>query len=292
SFTVTVTPSGPVTTAGQLIISEFRLRGPSGANDEFIDLYNTTGAVLTAQAADASAGLAVAASDGTARCVVPNGTVIPAGGHFLCTNSVAYSLGSYPSGTGTATGNLTYTTDIPDNTGIAIFNNSTGGASFSTANRLDAVGPTSEGNTTYREGAGYAPAATPFSIDYAFVRRLPGGCTGSNATSNCNSVALIQGTSAPTSTQPQDSGDNLADFLQVDTNGTSTFSQQRLGAPGPQNLAGPGVLDGAANVTLLDSCAAADANPNYVRDFTSVPANNSTVGTVDLRRTFTNNSGA
>ncbi len=37
----------PATTTGQLIISEFRLSGPSGADDEFIELYNTTAAPLT-----------------------------------------------------------------------------------------------------------------------------------------------------------------------------------------------------------------------------------------------------
>ncbi len=30
--------------AGQLIISEFRVRGPNGANDEFIEMYNNSGA--------------------------------------------------------------------------------------------------------------------------------------------------------------------------------------------------------------------------------------------------------
>ena len=47
----------------------------------------------------------VAASDGTTRCSVPNGTVIPNRGHYLCVNSVGYSLASYPAGNGTtATG--------------------------------------------------------------------------------------------------------------------------------------------------------------------------------------------
>src|SRR5205807_4557866 len=104
----------------------------------------------------------------TARCAVPHGTAIPAGGHFLCANSVAYSISGYPAGNGTtATANLTYTTDIPDNAGIAIFNNSTGGGSFSTANRLDAVGSTSEANTTYKEGGTGYPALTAVSIDYS-----------------------------------------------------------------------------------------------------------------------------
>ena len=112
----------------QLIISEFRVRGPNGANDEFIEIYNNSGADHTVAAAvtDGSGdGYGIASSDGVTRCTIPNGTVIPNRGHFLCTNSSAYSLGSYPAGNGTtATGDATYTTDIADNAGIALFNNS------------------------------------------------------------------------------------------------------------------------------------------------------------------------
>ena len=138
------------------------MRGPSGANDEFIEIYNNSGADHTVIDSGAGTGYAVAASDGVARCVIPNGTVIPNRGHYLCTNSVAYSLSGY------ATGDATYTTDIPDNAGIALFNTSVA-ANFILANRLDAVGSTCEANTLYKEGTGY-PALTPFSIDYAFVR--------------------------------------------------------------------------------------------------------------------------
>ena len=155
-------PFGTTATAGQLIISEFRVRGPSGANDEFIEIYNNSGADHTVIDSGVGTGYAVAASDGVARCVIPNLTVIPNRGHYLCTNSVAYSLSGY------AAGDATYTTDIPDNAGIALFNTSVG-ANFILANRLDAVGSTSEANTLYKEGTGY-PALTPFSIDYAFVR--------------------------------------------------------------------------------------------------------------------------
>ena len=146
--------------SAQLIISEFRVRGPNGANDEFIELYNNSGADHTVASAGPSTGYAVAASNGVARCVIPNGTVIPNRGHYLCVNSVGYSLASYPAGNGTtATGDATYTTDIPDNAGIAIFNTSVAG-DFTLANRLDAVGSTSEANTLYKEGTGY-PALTP-----------------------------------------------------------------------------------------------------------------------------------
>src|SRR5689334_19866975 len=154
--------------AAQLVISEFRVRGPNGANDEFIEIANNSGADHTV--AGGGTGYAVAASNGVARCVIPNGTVIPNRGHYLCVNSVGYSLASYPAGNGTtATGDATYTTDIPDNAGIALFNNNSGGGAYSLANRLDAVGSTSEANTLYKEGTGY-PALTPFSINYSFYR--------------------------------------------------------------------------------------------------------------------------
>src|SRR6185295_8659234 len=120
----------------------------------------------------------------------------------------------------------------------------------------------------------------PFSIDYSFYR------------DNCGKSGSITTFGLCTISTPKDTGNNAADFIFVDTNGTSAGAGQRLGAPGPQNLSGPGVLDGAASISLFDSCVAADADPNFVRDLTSVPANNSTFGTVDLRRTFTNNSGA
>src|SRR5256885_1611837 len=145
--------------AGSLIISEFRVRGSNGANDEFIEIYNDSGVTHTVTASSGS-GYGIAASDGVVRCTIPNGTVIPARGHWLCTNSSGYSLGTYPSGSGNATGDATYTTDIPDNAGIALFNNNIGGGSFVLANRFDAVGSTSEANALYKEGSGY-PAITP-----------------------------------------------------------------------------------------------------------------------------------
>src|SRR6185369_8968578 len=152
-------------TAGQLVISEFRVRGPNGANDEFIEILNNSGADHAVDALSGS-GYGVAASDGTTRCSIPNGTVIPNRGHYLCVNSIGYSLASYPAGNGTtATGDATYTTDIPDNAGIAIFNTSIA-ANFNLATRLDAVGSTSKANTLYKEGTGY-PALVPFSINYS-----------------------------------------------------------------------------------------------------------------------------
>jgi len=270
-------PAAP--NAGSLIISEFRVRGPSGANDEYVEIYNDSGADHTVTASSGT-GYAVAASDGTTRCSIPNGTVIPARGHYLCTNSGAYSLGSYPAGNGTtATGDATFATDIPDNAGIALFNNNSGGGSYSLANRFDAVGSTSEANVLYKEGAGY-PALTPFSIDYAFHR------------DECGKAGSITTMGQCTISTPKDTDDNAVDFIFVDTNGTSAGAGQRLGAPGPENLSSPIQRNSTVTVNLLDASVAQSNPPNRVRDFTSDPANNSTFGTLSIRRRWVNNTGA
>ncbi|HEY7061502.1 MAG TPA: hypothetical protein VII06_08490 [Chloroflexota bacterium] len=259
--------------ANGLIISEFRLRGPNGALDEFVEIFNTSATPHTVTAVSGT-GYGLAASDGVLRLTIPNATVIPGHGHFLGVNAAGYTYDSYPAGNGTtATGDATWTTDIPDNAGIALFSTNVA-ADFTLANRIDAVGSTAEPNTLYKEGAGY-PALTPFSIEYAFYRDLrPNGF-------------------------PKNTGDNAADFLFVDTNGTSAGAGQRLGAPGPENLSSPiqGALPNNPNgtgivVSLLDPTLSVDVAPNFVRDHTSDPANNSTFGTVSLRRTITNNTGA
>ena len=284
AFRVSLVCSGLITmvlsisqvAAGQLIISEFRVRGPNGANDEFIEIYNNSGADHTV--AGGGTGYGVAASNGVARCVIPNGTVIPNRGHYLCVNSVGYSLASYPAGNGTtATGDATYTTDIPDNAGIAIFNTSVS-ANFVLANRMDAVGSTSEANTLYKEGTGY-PTLTPFSIDYSFYR------------DNCGKSGSITTFGVCSISTPKDTNNNAADFIFVDTNGTSAGAGQRLGAPGPENLSSPIQRNASFAVALLDSCVGGASPPNRVRDFTSDPPNNSTFGTLDIRRTVINNTG-
>lgn len=281
---VTIGPSLPSsTTAGVLIISEFRVRGPNGANDEFIEIYNNSGAPHTVTAISGT-GYGVAASDGVLRCTIPNGTIIPTAGHFLCVNSVAFSLGTYPSGPNPSSpiglGDATYALDIPDNAGVALFNNNSGGAFFQLANRFDAVGSnTAETNTLYKEGTGYSDL-TPFSIDYSFLRDECGKGGAVNLLGQC------------TISTPKDTDDNNTDFYFVDTNGTSAGAGQRLGAPGPQGLTSPIQRNATISANLLDATVTSASAPNRVRDFTSVPANNSTFGTLSIRRRFTNNTGA
>src|SRR5215471_2699083 len=263
---MTGTAQAQTATAGQLIISEFRLRGMGGATDEFIEIYNNTNAPHTVTASSGS-GYGIAASDGVTRCTMTNGAIIPARGHFLCVNSGAYALGAQ------AVGDATYTTDIPDNVGIAIFNNNSGGASYSLANRLDAVGATTEANTVYREGAGL-PALTPFSINQSWVR------------DECGKGGAVNLLGLCTISTPKDTDNNSADFYYVDTNGTSAGGGQRLGAPGPENLVTLINRNSTVPTALLDATVSSGGVPNRVRDFTSDPATSSTFGTLSIRRRF------
>jgi hypothetical protein len=284
------TPPSACTPPTGLIISEFRLRGPNGPKDEFVEFYNNSDSAITVCTADQSQGWALSArkadgSSATTAFAISNGTVIPARRHLLAVNNSAggYSLSGHPAGSGaTATGDLTYTLDIDDNVGIALFNTSNP-AYFTLANRLDAAGSTAEADALYREGVGYAPlsgATYTAGIDYSFYRDTCG---------KGGSITTLGG--CPTGGAVKDSNDNAADFIFVDTNGNNVGAGQRLGAPGPENLSSP-VVRNSAIAALLDPCVGSSSPPNRVRDFTSSPANNSTFGTLDFRYTFTNVSGA
>jgi hypothetical protein len=259
-------PDGPESSqaVAPLLISEFRWRGPNGPSDEFVEIYNNSDAPWTVGSAS-SAGYALVASDGLVRFIIPNGTVIPARGHYLGANNVGYSLGAQ------AAPDASYAAEIPDNVGIALFNNSAGGTFFNAQNRLDAVGSVSEANALYKEGTGL-PNLTPFSIEYSWTRNQNGGCGAF----------------------PRSTGNNAADFVFTDTNGTSAGAGQRLGAPGPQNLAsalgsrtGTGGFAGSTVDIGMDRASGANAARNVTPD----PAHESTFGTVEIRHKFTNVTG-
>jgi hypothetical protein len=270
---------GTITTAntpGTVVISELRTSGPAVSDDDFVELLNNTDADITVQASDASAGWALAKVGASCSdtpiivAVIPNGTVIPARGNYLLVGS-AYSLGLY------ATGDQTLTSNIEDDRNVALFNTANL-SNFQTGTRLDAVGfGTNTGNNCdlVREGATLQPAGGSLS-EYSFVREVDKGET-------------------------LDTNDNAADFIVVSTTpGTPVGSNNAptLGAPGPENKTGargpvPCNAPGTAKFdrARLDASQAVGAAPNLVHDATSDPLNNSTYGTMDFRRTFTNNTG-
>jgi hypothetical protein len=260
-----------------VLISEFRYNGPNGTLDEFVEIYNNTSAPITV----GPSGWAVVTGDAptTPKFIVPAGTVIPRRGHFLGANILGYSLVGYPAGNGTtATPDATYTDDIPDNVGIAIFN-TTNPAGFTLANRFDAVGTTLEPNALFKEGAGL-PSIIPFPIDYSFVRHIQSGCFNSPNDCGTNRRPLI-------GEMPHDSNDNAADFMYVEPNATDANAGARIGAPGPENLSSPRFYTNAdISATGIDRTVALSSPPNRVRDFTPVP--NGSLGTLSIRRRLTN----
>ena len=70
-----------------VVISEFRVRGPNGAADEFVELYNLSAAPV------AIGGWKIRGSNNAAgvsdRATITAGTVLQPGCHYLITNSSA-----------------------------------------------------------------------------------------------------------------------------------------------------------------------------------------------------------
>jgi RHS repeat-associated protein len=256
----------PQSSTSNFIISEFRLRGTNGAADEFIEFYNNTSVNITVASSDSTTGWALVSSDNStgAKFVIPNGTVIPARGHYLVVGS-SYSLQA------AASADQTFTTEIPDNSGIALFSSST---SFSSSNVLDAVGFTPQSATMFSEGS-VLPSLVVVNGQFSLMRKQL------NYT-------------------PQDTADNNSDFLLISTTGcmgaytgtTCTGTTTPLGAPGPENLHSPIARnDNNFIVTSnLDPPVSSAADPNRVRNSTDTGANKVS-GTLSIRRRFTNNTG-
>ncbi len=276
---------GPATTAGVFLISELRTSGPGGLGDDFVELYNNSNSPLTVAAADASAGYGVykLGTDCNATPVligtIPNGTTIPARGHYLLVGS-QYGLSA------NAPGDLTLTADIESDRNVAVYATADITA-ISSGNRLDGVGfdlnPGGNICALLREGTTLAAAAGS-SAQYSFVRKLASGT-------------------------PQDTNDNAADFALVATDPTGAVGSNPtpvLGAPGPENVASPIQRSATIKAGIIDPFVLSTAAPNRVRDTTpytdtltpsapngGVPASNPyPLGTLLVRRKFTNNTGA
>ena len=91
---------------------------------------------------------------------------------------------------------------------------------------------------------------------------------------------------------PRDTNNNSFDFVFGDTNGTFVSGLgQLLAAPGPENLDGPIQRNAAMPGFLIDQTTTSNVYPNRERDLTSDPVNNSTFGTMTIRRRVVNNTG-
>jgi uncharacterized protein (TIGR03437 family) len=184
--------------AGQLLISEFRTRGPAGAADEFIEIYNPTTAALKI------GGLKIRASNSSGtmsdRVTITAGHVLLPGCHYLVANSSASGY------SGAVLADQTYGTGIADDGGIAI----TG----SNGTRIiDAVGMSA--GSAFKEGI----ALTPLTVntDQSYERK-PGGPFG-NGTDNNNNAGDFSLT-APSN--PQNFATGCLDTSSADLSITNT----------------------------------------------------------------------
>jgi uncharacterized protein (TIGR03437 family) len=227
---------------GQLLLSEFRTRGPSGAADEFVEIYNPTTSTLII------GGLRIRASNGSGtisdRITITAGKTLGPGCHYLLANS---SSGGF---SGPVATNQTYRTGITDNGGIAV----TG----SNGTRIiDAVGMS--GASAYKEGGTLAPLTGNFDQSY---ERRPGGAFGNGVDTNNNADDFAL--TAPTNPQNSSSGcldtssadlsitdADSPDPVTVGSNLTYTLTLTNNGAADAQNVT---VSDNLPSAVTFVSC--------------------------------------
>jgi hypothetical protein len=245
--------------SGDVLISEFRLSGPGGDSDEYIELYCNRDALC-----DVS-GYVIRGFDpsvGDFSVTLPASSFIPAREHLLIADLSQYTLNDYSF------------VDIDTDSGFDVFIDNEG-FQLRTPDEstvVDSVGFAGSGgrpneDTNYVEGTGLerATAARP-ADQYAYVRKM-GTTTGG---------------------RPQDTNDNANDFVLVSVTAAAHPGITRpvvLGAPGPQSSGGPRTFDNSLiTASPVEPGTSASAAPNRVF----------TVGgdgrqKLSIRRTFTNN---
>jgi hypothetical protein len=204
----------PLTVRGvsaSVVISEFRVRGPNGGSDEFIELYN-----LSSGTVDVS-GWKIRGSNASGsvstRATIPAGTMIPPGCYYLLTNR-STSGGPY---SGAVPGDITYATGITDDGGLALTlpDDSpvdqvglSAGSAFGEGTRLASLGG-SNLDRGYERLPGGASGATQDTDNNAGDFQLIAPSTPQNSTSQCAGGGPTDpsgvGASSPSSVDPGDS---------------------------------------------------------------------------------------
>ena len=254
-----------------IVISEFRFRGPQGANDEFIELFNAGSAPVNI------GGWLIRTSNNNTppafatRVTIAANTIINPGCYFLAVNNNA--SGGY---SGSVPGNQTYATGFADDGGVALQR------TLPTA-IVDQVG---QGTAAAAYGEGTRLPMLTTDVNRG-VERRPGGPQGHVDTNNnfndfqeifpgnpqnSSSACLTQGSIAITTTVSSTSveqGGVLTVFGQVSP-GTVPPST------GVQVVGNLSAIGGSATTALFDNGVSPDLVANDLIYTTSVamPANN------------------
>jgi hypothetical protein len=163
---VDLTGTGSISTP--LLISELRFRGPSGGNDEFVEIYNNTDAAIDISGYTLH-GSNNAGTNSTRATVAPD-TILAARSHYLFVNTGAAGY------SGTTPGNTSYSSGITDDGGVAIVD--------SHGVIVDQVGLSS--GSLYKEGATLTSLGTT-NADHSYERK-PGGAALSLQDSDDNAT--------------------------------------------------------------------------------------------------------
>ncbi|MEO6224040.1 MAG: lamin tail domain-containing protein, partial [Vicinamibacterales bacterium] len=278
-----------------IVISEYRFRGPAGANDEFIELFNASTAPVNVS------GWLLRASNNNVppgivtRLTIAANTVINPGCFFLAVNTAA---GGY---SGSVVGNQTYTVGFGDDGGLAL-------TTASVATIVDQVG---QGTVAAAFGEGTRLPAVTTNINRGIERR-PGGTQGHVDTNNNrndfqeitpanpqsgSSACLVPGSMAITTTVSPASveqGGLLSVFGRV-------FPGTVPPSSGVQVSGDLTAVGGSATTTMFDDGVSPDllANDSIFTTSVPVPANNPlgarsiTLTTTDAQgRTASNSANA
>jgi uncharacterized repeat protein (TIGR01451 family) len=255
-------PPPPPLLPKDVLISEFRLSGPGGSEDDFIELYcnrdtdcDISGAFLRGHDP---------VNVGDFALTFPPQSIIPARHFLLVADSRGYTLFSYGFPDIDVALSQPPEPEPPfyfyDNEGIQLV--SSGDPLI-----IDSVGFTGGGNDfLYVEGTGLQRASSRPADQYAYVRKR----------------------TLETNGLPQDTNNNAGDFVLVSVTGTAhpgITAPPVLGAPGPKGLSSP-LTYSQSQVpgVLVDPAKSKEEDPNRVRVGTGDS------GTLSIRRSFTNNT--
>ncbi|MCM3902461.1 MAG: lamin tail domain-containing protein [Pyrinomonadaceae bacterium] len=207
-------PSPSPTPAQLIVISEFRTRGPGGASDEFIELYNNSDATVDIgrwkiKGSSNAGGI-------TTRLTISTGVLLPARSHFLATNSGGYS--------GSIAGDQNYTSGFANDGGLAL--------TLPNDAIVDQIGM-SQGSA-FREGMHLAPLTSDANQSY---ERKPGGSPGTTQDSedNFNDFQLI----APSNPQGLSGGATPSPSPSPSPSVSPTATPTPLPSPSPSPTPSP-----------------------------------------------------
>lgn len=148
-----------------MMISEYRFRGPLGANDEFIELFNNSDAPVNISGW--MIRVSTNSSSNVTRATIPPNTVVQPRCYYLVANAVAYSGGATP--------NLTYNSSA----GFA----DDGGVALTTSSSLQFIDRVGQGSAPAAYGEGTRLPMLVTNVDRGIERR-PGGTAGHVDTDN------------------------------------------------------------------------------------------------------------